>query len=232
MGLASATRFVAEGASVVILDRNRDAVDAAVARIGGDIAGFVGDISSLSDNQKLHNFVKERCGRLDIIFANAGIGTPAPLGNVTEDHFDRIVNVNFRGTFFSVQALLPLLSDGGSIILTGSISSFFGQPSFSVYAASKAAIGALARCWAVDLKSRRIRVNTICPGTIRTPLFATCGFPPEEEEAWMKHDAAVNPLGRNGLPDDIANAALFLASDESSFVTGIELTVDGGNMLV
>ncbi len=226
MGLATAMRFVAEGAYVFIFGRRQAELDAAVKSVGSNIVGVQGDIANLADLDRLYATVKAAKGRLDIVFANAGISEFVPFGSVKEDHFDRTFNVNVRGTLFTVQKALPLLNDGGSIILTGSIAGNKGMPSFGVYAASKAAVRSFARSWTTDLKDRHIRVNVISPGPTDTAILA-----PFPKEAIAQVVSGI-PMGRMATPDEIAKAALFLASDDSSFITGIELTVDGGTAQV
>ena len=222
IGLATAKRFVAEGAHVFIMGRRRAELDAAVKQIGGKVTGVQGDIAKLADLDRLYQKLKEAEGGIDVVFANAGVGDVVPLGAVSTEHFDQTFNVNVRGTLFTVQKALPLLRDGGSIILTGSIASVKGLPGFGVYSASKAAIRSFVRTWTLELKDRKIRANVISPGTIDTPILA--GMP---KEAIAQIVSSI-PMGRMGEADEIANAALFLASDDSTFVTGIELFVDGG----
>jgi NAD(P)-dependent dehydrogenase (short-subunit alcohol dehydrogenase family) len=221
IGLASAKLFVSEGAYVFITGRRQKELDQAVKEIGSNVTGVQGDISKLADLDRLYETVKAK-ERIDIVFANAGVGEFAPLVNVTEEHFDKIFDINVRGTLFTVQKALPLLNDGGSIILTGSIASIKGTPAFGVYGASKAAIRNLVRAWTVELKDRRIRSNVLSPEPIDTPLVA--GAPPDR----VAQMVASIPMGRLGKDDEVAKAALFLASDDSSFVTGTELFVDGG----
>jgi NAD(P)-dependent dehydrogenase (short-subunit alcohol dehydrogenase family) len=221
IGLAAAKLFVSEGAYVFITGRRQKELDEAVKEIGGNVTGVQGDVSKLADLDRLYEAVKTK-GRIDIVFANAGVGEFAPLEKITEEHFDKIFDINVRGTLFTVQKALPLLNDGGSIILTGSVASLKGTPAFGVYGASKAAIRNLVRAWTVELKDRRIRSNVLSPGPIDTPLVA--GVPPER----VAQIVATIPMGRMGNADEVAKAALFLASDDSSFVTGIELFVDGG----
>jgi NAD(P)-dependent dehydrogenase (short-subunit alcohol dehydrogenase family) len=222
IGLATAQRFVAEGAYVFITGRRQAELDAAVKLIGNHVTGVQGDVAMLADLDRLYETVRTEKGRLDIVFANAGGGEFAPLGSITEEHFDKTFNVNVRGTLFTVQKALPLLNDGGSIILTGSIAGVKGIPAFGVYSATKAAIRSFARSWTSDLKDRHIRANVISPGTIDTPILAPL---PKEAIAQILSTA---PMGRMGEPDEIAKAAVFLASDDSSYITGIELFVDGG----
>ena len=229
MGRATAQQFVAEGATVVITGRRQDKLDEAVAEIGGAIEGFQGDIADLADLERLRVRIAEAHGRIDVLFANAGGGTLGAFGTVTEADFDRTIAINLKGTFFSVQTLLPLIADGGSIILNGSIAASLGMPAFTVYSATKAAIRSFARTWTKDLSDRRIRVNTLAPGTIITPIMTEqAGFSKEQRDAFYAQFAAETPLGRNGDPSEIASVATFLASSDSSFVTGVELHVDGG----
>ena len=228
MGLATARLFVQEGATVIITGRRERELDDAVRSIGGDIHAFRGDIASLADTERLRAFVQEKFGRVDVVFANAGGGALVPFGKVSEEDFDRTVNLNLKGTFFSVQTLLPLVPDGGSIILNASIAATKGLPSFTVYSATKAAIRSFSRTWTTDLAPRRIRVNTLSPGSIETPILLSAGFTQEQSDAYWASEGAKAPLGRPGRPEEIATAALFLASDDSSYVTGIDLVVDGG----
>jgi len=228
MGLATARLFAAEGAKVVITGRRQKDLDEAVADIGKNIEGVQGDISKLADLDRLHDHLKSKYGRVDVVFANAGIGKFTPLGSVTEEDFDQIFDVNVKGTFFTVQKLLPLIPDGGSIILNASIAGNTGVEAFSVYSATKAAVRSLARTWTSDLKARKIRVNTLSPGPIDTPIFGKTGLSEEQIKGFQTALTTQVPLGRFGHVDEIAKPALFLASDDSSYVTGIELTVDGG----
>ncbi len=228
MGLATARLFAAEGAQVIITGRRQKDLDEAVASIGGNIEGVRGDISKLEDLDRLHDHLKAKYGRVDIIFANAGLGQLAPLGSVTEADFDLTFDVNVKGTFFSIQKLLPLVSDGGSIILNASVAASSGMEAFSVYSASKAAVRSFARTWTADLKERKIRVNALSPGPIETPIFHKTGLSDEQVTQFKDNLKQQVPLGRVGHVDEIAKPALFLASDDSSYITGIELTVDGG----
>ena len=229
IGLATAQRFVAEGAQVFITGRRQAALDAAVTQIGGHAVGVQGDVSNLADLDRLYDTIKQQAGRLDILFANAGLGEFVPLGQITEAHFDKTFGVNVKGTLFTVQKALPLMPDGASIVINGSIASIKGIPAFGVYAATKAALRSFARTWAVDLKDRHIRVNVVSPGTVITPGYTNeLGLSDEQIEQIKAQTAATAPLGRAGRPDEIAKAVLFLASDDSSYVTGIELYVDGG----
>jgi NAD(P)-dependent dehydrogenase (short-subunit alcohol dehydrogenase family) len=222
IGLATAKRFVAEGAYVFITGRRRKELDAAVAAIGSNATGVQGDVSNFADLDRLYEVVKVEKGRIDILYANAGISESAPVGAVTEEHFDKIFAVNVRGMLFTVQKALPLLSDRGSIIMTGSMASIKGFANFGVYNASKAAVRSFARTWTVDLKARRIRVNVISPGPTETGLFSQV---PKEAKEYL---LSLIPMGTMGQPDEIAAVAVFLASDDSRFVSGVELFVDGG----
>ncbi|MDX3235999.1 SDR family oxidoreductase [Streptomyces sp. ME03-5709C] len=228
IGLATAKRFAAEGAHVFITGRRREALDAALAEIGPDATAVQGDISDLADIDRLYTAVAEQGRRIDVLYANAGGGEFATLEQVTEEHFDSIFGINVRGMLFTVQKALPLLNDGASVILTGSTAATSGAEAFGVYAASKAAIRSFSRTWANELKDRQIRVNTLVPGPIQTP--GNSGLAPNEAEAaklWEFFARQV-PLGRMGRPEEAASAALFLAGDQSSFITGTELFVDGG----
>jgi NAD(P)-dependent dehydrogenase (short-subunit alcohol dehydrogenase family) len=228
MGLATARRFVQEGMNhVFITGRRRDVLDAAVAEIGRNVTGVQGDVGNLSDLDHLYEAVKRHNRKIDVIFANAGIGQLAPFGTVDEKFFDLHFAVNVKGLFFSVQKGLPLLNDGGSIILNASIARIKGFPGMSVYSATKAAVRSFARTWTNDLRERRIRVNTISPGHIDTPIMESLAQ--GDALIKMREQFAKNvPLGRLGDPDEIAKAVSFLASDEASYVSGIELFVDGG----
>jgi NAD(P)-dependent dehydrogenase (short-subunit alcohol dehydrogenase family) len=228
MGLATAQRFVAEGAHVFITGRRQAELDAAVKLVGKNVTGVQGDVSNLADLDRLYARVKEKAGHIDILFANAGVGGLAPLGSITEEQFDKTFNINVKGLLFTVQKALPLFRDGGSIILNASIASIKGMEAFSVYSATKAAVRSFARSWTVDLKSRKIRVNTLSPGPIDTPILEGLASTEAELEQIKAHLIAGVPMGRMGHSDEIAKAALFLASDDSSFITGIELFVDGG----
>jgi NAD(P)-dependent dehydrogenase (short-subunit alcohol dehydrogenase family) len=228
IGLATAKRFVAEGAHVFITGRRQAELDAAVSQIGKNVRGVQGDVSNLADLDRLYATVKQQKGRVDVLFANAGLGEFVPLGEITEAHFDKTFGVNVKGTLFTVQKALPLMPDGASIVMNGSMVSVKGMPAFGVYAATKAALRSFARTWSVDLKSRKIRVNVVSPGTVITPGYKSAGLSDEQIAKIEAEAAAATPLGRAGTPDEIAKAVVFLASDESSYVTGIELFVDGG----
>ena len=227
IGLASAQDFAAQGAKVFITGRRQAELDAAVALIGASATGIRGDVASLDDLDRVFAEIKAKAGHLDIVFANAGGGDMVPLAEVTEEHFDRIFNSNVKGTLFTVQKALPLLKDGGSIILTSSTTSVKGTENFSVYSASKAAVRNFARTWLLELKPRNIRVNAISPGPVHTPGLAGL-VPSEHQEGLLAHLATLVPIGRLGQPSEVAKAASFLASDDSSFINGIELFVDGG----
>ena len=230
IGLATAERFLAEGAEhVFITGRRQQALDAAIKHIGKkNITAVQGDTSNLADLDKLYNLIKKQKGRLDILFANAGISEPAPLGSITEEHFDREFNINVKGLLFAVQKALPIFTDGGSIVLNGSIGSIKGGACTSVTSATKAAVRSFARCWSVDLKTRKIRVNTLSPGPIDTPAMKRMGNTEEERKAFVDMVKTFTVLNRIGTADEVAKAAVFLASDDSSYITGIELFVDGG----
>ncbi|MFJ1616052.1 glucose 1-dehydrogenase [Streptomyces sp. NPDC088249] len=221
IGLATAKLFVREGAHVFITGRRQKELDEGVQAIGGNVTGVQGDVAELADLDRLYETVKAK-GRIDVVFANAGLGEFASLEDITEDHFDKIFDINVKGALFTVQKALPLLNDGASVILTGSVASVKGTPGFTVYGASKAAIRNFVRGWTAELKDRRIRSNVLSPGPIETPLVAA-----QPQDA-IERIASTIPMGRMGEPDEVAKAALFLASDDSSFVTGIELFVDGG----
>lgn len=229
LGLATAHRFASEGAKTFITGRRQLELDRAVEQIGHGAVGIPGDISNLADLDRLYQVIKEQAGRLDILFANAGGGEFAPLGQITEAHVDKWLGINVKGTLFTVQKALPLMPDGASIVLNGSMVSRKGLPAFGVYAATKAALRSFARTWAVDLCDRKIRVNVVAPGTVVTPAYQSeLGMTEDEIQQFVAQAAATTPLGRAGTPDEIAKAVLFLASDDSSYVTGIELFVDGG----
>ncbi len=228
IGLATAQRFVCEGAYVFITGRRQSELDAAVQAIGENVTGVQGDASKLADLDRLYSVVKEKKGHIDVLFANAGIGEYAALGDITEEHFDRVFGVNVKGVLFSVQKALPLFRDGGSIIMNASVASMKGLPAFSVYSATKAALRSFARAWTIDLKERKIRVNVVSPGPIDTPIYEGHGQTKEQTEQTKARFASYVPMGRMGTSDEVAKAALFLASDDSSFVTGVELFVDGG----
>jgi NAD(P)-dependent dehydrogenase (short-subunit alcohol dehydrogenase family) len=228
MGLATAKRFVAEGMDhVFITGRRKEALDAAIAEIGKNVTAIQGDVSNLADLDRLYETVKKQNRKIDVVFANAGVSQTAAFGTVDEKFFDLHFDANVKGLFFTVQKALPLLNDGASIILNGSIATIKGFPAISVYSATKAAVRSFARTWTNDLRERRIRVNTISPGHIDTPLLES--WQQGDALTKLKEDFANNvPLGRMGDPDEIAKAVSFLASDEASYVAGVELFVDGG----
>jgi NAD(P)-dependent dehydrogenase (short-subunit alcohol dehydrogenase family) len=228
IGLATAKRLAREGAKVVVTGRRQAELDAAVQTIGQGATGARGDIGNLDDLDRLFATIKDRHGRLDILFANAGSGRLLPLGAITEQHLDETFRVNVKGTLFTVQKALLLMPDGGAIVINGSMAASKGMPAFSVYAASKAALRSFARSWTTDLKDRRIRVNVIAPGTIITPGYKTGGLTDEQIDGFKAMASAAAPLGRTGTDDEVAAAVSFLASDDASYITGIELFVDGG----
>ncbi|MFL9898820.1 glucose 1-dehydrogenase [Paraburkholderia fungorum] len=229
IGLATAKRFVDEGAQVVITGRREKELKEAATHIKKNVTTVVGDVSRLEDLDRLFAIVKEKHGHVDILFANAGAGTIAPLAVASEAHFDQTFDVNVKGMFFTVQKALPLFKDGGSIILNSSVSNVLGLPGFTAYAASKAAVRNFARGWALELKDRKIRVNCMSPGAIDTPALATTtGLTAEQAEQAVAQFTTQIPMGRRGMPEEIAAAVTFLASDESSYITGIDLPVDGG----
>jgi NAD(P)-dependent dehydrogenase (short-subunit alcohol dehydrogenase family) len=228
LGLATARQFVEEGAYVFITGRREAELEAALRSIGNNVTGISGDVSKPDDLDRLYQIVEREKGRIDVLFANAGSGKFAPLGAISEEHFDETFATNVKGLLFTVQKALPLLADGGSIILTGSATGSSGTPALSVYSAAKAAVRCFARTWILDLKSRRIRVNTISPGPINTPGLDRLVPDVEQRRQMQGMLSSVIPLGRLGEPVEVAKAAAFLASDDSSFVNGIELFVDGG----
>ena len=229
IGLACAKRFAQEGARVFMTGRRQVELDAAVAEVGGNAGGVQGDIANLADLDRLYATVREEAGRIDILHANAGGGSFAALSDITEEQYDRIFAANVKGTLFTVQKALPLLVDGASVILTGSTAAITGAPAFSVYGGSKAAIRSFARGWILDLAPRRIRVNVLAPGATSTPGLHGLAASEEQDRQFVAAMEAATPLGRMGRAEEIAAAALFLASDESSFVNGSELFVDGGS---
>ncbi|MEU7829533.1 SDR family oxidoreductase [Nonomuraea sp. NPDC049129] len=228
IGLAAARRFAVEGAHVFITGRRQDVLDSAVAELGSNITGVRADVSDLADLDRLYAAVAERGRPVDVLFANAGGGEFARLEQITEQHFDTTFGSNVRGMLFTVQKALPLLADGASVILTGSTAATKGEEAFGVYAASKAAVRSFARTWANELRDRGIRVNTLVPGPIETPGITGLAANEEKAQQLKAHLASTVPLGRMGRPEESAAAALFLASDQSTFTTGSELYVDGG----
>ncbi|HEY4383694.1 MAG TPA: glucose 1-dehydrogenase [Ktedonobacteraceae bacterium] len=229
IGLATAQLFASEGAHVYITGRRQSELDAAVKSIGKNATGVQGDVTKLADLDRLYDTVKQQHGRVDIVFANAGGGAFAPLGEISEESFDQTFNMNVKGLLFTVQKALPLMPEGSSIVLNGSIAGSQGEATTSVYGASKAAVRSFARTWTSDLLPRKIRVNVVSPGPIKTPLLE--GAQEQYKGAIDSFIAAV-PMGRLGEPREVAKAVLFLASDDSSFITGTELFVDGGTAQV
>ena len=226
MALAGAKLFVDEGAHVFISGRRQEALDEAVELIGRNVTGVQADSANLDDLDRLFDAVRREKGAVDVLWASAGTGEERKLGEITEQHFDATFRLNARGTLFTVQKALPLFNDGGSIFMTGSIASVKGYPEWSVYAASKAVLRAYARVWLSELKDRRIRVNVLTPGQVATPMSEQL-----DEETKAQFEALI-PRGKNGSPEEIATVALFLASDDSSYVNGMELIVDGGTTAV
>jgi len=232
IGLATAKRFVAEGAYVFITGRRPAELDAAEKVIGGNVTSVQGDVAKLADLDRLFAQIKREKGKLDIVFANAGIAELSPLAEITEEHYDRTFDINVKGLLFTVQKALPLIPDGGSIILNASIVASKGNPASSVYSATKAAVRSFARTWTMDLKERKIRVNAISPGPINTPAYDRLAQSGPAGRQMLESIVNRVPMGRLGIPDEIARAAVFLASDDSTFVTGTELFVDGGTAQV
>ena len=228
IGLATAKRFVTEGAYVFITGRRQKQLDLAVSEIGKNVIGIQSDVSNLADIDKIYNTVKDQKNHIDIIFANAGIAQFAKLEKISEEHFDKIFSINVKGLLFTVQKLLPIFQEGGSIILNASIGSSKGVEETSVYSATKAAVRSFARTWTVDLRHRKIRVNAISPGPIDTPIFSNLMQNEEQTEQFKKNIVNTVPMERMGTPDEVAKVVSFLASDDSSYITGIELFVDGG----
>jgi NAD(P)-dependent dehydrogenase (short-subunit alcohol dehydrogenase family) len=228
MGLETAKLLAQEGAKVIVTGRRKNELDAAVKVIGSAALGVQGDVSSLSDLDRLYATISDKYGHIDILFANAGLGRVAPLGEVSEEDFDLHFNVNVKGLFFTVQKALPLLKDGSSIILNSSIAAYKGMEAFSVYSATKAAVRSFARTWTADLKTRKIRVNSVSPGPIETPIFGKMGLSDDQIKQFGESIVSQVPMGRFGRVDEIARAVLFLASDDSSYISGVDLSVDGG----
>jgi NAD(P)-dependent dehydrogenase (short-subunit alcohol dehydrogenase family) len=228
IGLATATLFAAQGAQVVITGRRKDAVDAAVTSIGSAATGLVGDVADIAHHVQVAAALKRRFGSLDIYMANAGLNTINDSAQVSPEEFDAQFSANARGVFFGVQNVAPIMRDGGAIIITSSIASQKVLDGHAVYAGSKAAIEAFARSWMVEFRARRIRVNVLSPGPVNTPILDKLGIPPEQRGHFEQQVESAIPLGRLGNPDELASAALFLASDAGSFVNGVVLRVDGG----
>ncbi len=228
IGLATAQRFAREGATVVITGRRRQVLDEAVGQIGGNALGICADAGRLADIDALYQRIGQLYGRLDVLVANAGIIRPAAGEQVDEAQFDEQFDINVKGVFYSIQKALPLLRDGGSIVLVSSIAHLKALDAHVVYAATKAAVRSFARSWAAELRQRNIRVNCLSPGPVLTPIIGKMGIGDEQFAAFERQVAGQIPLGRLGRPEELANAALFLASDDSSFITGVDLCVDGG----
>ncbi len=232
IGLATAQRFITDGAKVVITGRNQEALDLALAELGKGATGVRGDVANLEDLDRLYAQVQKQFGRIDVLFANAGIAPFVPLEAVTEEHFDSLFNINVRGLFFTVQKALPLLSENASVILNASVVAQSGLPSTSVYSATKAAVRSLGRTLAAELAPRGIRVNVVSPGLIETPLVGKLGLSKDELDAFGAQVIQQTPLGRAGKPHEIAATVAFLASEEASYFTGAELVADGGMIQV
>lgn len=228
IGLGIAKRFVAEGAKVAITGRNKASLDKAVAEIGNGALGIQGDVSQLKDLDRIFETVHEKLGRVDILVANAGAYIVGPLAEFSEEMFDRLSDVNFKGTFFTVQKALPILRDGASVILVSSTVNGKGVPNHAAYSATKAAIRSLARSFSAELLGRKIRVNVLTPGPVDTPIFNSVAGSPEEAKAMMEGMGNFTPLKRVGTPEELAAGALYLASDDSAFMLGAELLLDGG----
>lgn len=232
IGLATAELFAREGARVVVTGRRKPELDAAVAKIGANAVGVQGDVAKLDDLDRLYAEVKERFGRIDILFANAGVARVTPFEAVDEAFFDELFDVNVKGLLFSVQKALPLFAGGGAIVLNSSVANTSGTPGFGVYSATKAAVRSFARTWTNELKDRDIRVNVVSPGPIETPIFGTLGLTESQIGEFDEHVKSRVPLGRFGKPEEVAEAVLFLASSTSSYVAGVDLYVDGGMVAV
>jgi NAD(P)-dependent dehydrogenase (short-subunit alcohol dehydrogenase family) len=227
IGLATAKRFVSEGAYVFITGLYQKEVDVAVSDIGKNVSGIQSNVSNLADIDKMYDIVKDQKGHIDILFANAGIIEFASLGEISEKHFDKIFDIDVKGLLFTVQKAFPIFQDGGSIILMASVGSSKGSAELSVYHAAKAAVRSFARSWSLNLNQRNIRVNAISPGPIDTP-FVNRVLNEQQTQQFIQNVVKATPIGRMGSPDEVAKAVLFLASDDSSYITGIELFVDGG----
>jgi NAD(P)-dependent dehydrogenase (short-subunit alcohol dehydrogenase family) len=232
IGLATAKAFSTEGASVFITGRRQEQLDAAVKEIGGRVTGVQADMSKLVDIDRLYDAVQQKHAQIDVVFANAGGGEMIPLGAITEEHYEKTFATNVKGTLFTVQKALPLLRDGASIVLTSSTTSISGTPAFSVYSATKAAVRNFARNWILDLKDRHIRVNAVSPGVTDTAGLNELFGDGESAENTKTYLTSLIPAGRIGKPEEIAKAVLFLASDDASFVNGVELFVDGGQVQI
>jgi NAD(P)-dependent dehydrogenase (short-subunit alcohol dehydrogenase family) len=228
IGLSTAKRFAEEGAKVVISGRDQKTLDAAVKTIGGDVLAVQSDVSKLADIDKLYKAVKEKFGKIDVLFANAGVAKFAPADQSSEALFDEMFDINVKGVFFTIQKALPLLNNGASIIINSSVVNAKGGANMSVYAATKAAVRSFARTLTTELLDRKIRVNVVSPGPITTPIFGRTGLPQEVVDDFAKEIVGQVPMKRFGQPEEIAGAVLFLASADSSYVTGVDLNVDGG----
>lgn len=232
IGKATAQLFADEGAQVIITGRRADIVARAVDEIGRGAVGFVGDTADLEHHQKLAEMIAEKFGKFDVYMANAGVINLTASSTVTPEEYDKHFAINTRGVFFGVQAMAPLIRDGGNIIVTSSLAATKVLPDHTVYAGSKAAVSAFARNWAIELKPRKIRVNILSPGPVETAILGKLGVSEDQLPDFEQHMASLIPAGRMGRPEELARAALFLASDAGSFVNGIELHVDGGMTLV
>ncbi len=228
IGLATARRFIADGARVVITGRNQEALDAAVAKLGDRARGVRGDVANLGDLDRLFAWIREQYGRVDVLFANAGIAPLVPSDAVTEQHFDTLFDTNVRGLFFTVQKALPLLAEGASVVLNASVVAQSGLPNTSIYSATKAAVRSLGRTLAAELAPRGIRVNVVSPGLIETPFWGKVCLSRDEVDAFGEQVVQQTPLGRPGKPEEIAATVAFLASNDASYFTGADLVADGG----
>ena len=228
IGLATAREFKQQGAKVVITGRDQQTLDDAKQELGGDVLAVRSDTSRLADIDKLFAVVKEKLGTIDVLFINAGVGKFVPLESVTEEFFDSIMDINFKGAYFTIQKALPLLNDNASIVLNASINAYIGMPNTSVYAASKAALITLARTLSAELVDRGIRVNVVSPGPVRTPIFGKLGMTADALDEVVKNVQTQVPMKRFGRPEEIAKTVLFLASDDASFLLGTEIVADGG----
>lgn len=228
IGFATAKEFVAEGASVVITGRKQSAIDDAVKELGENATGILSDASSVKDTENLAQQVKAQFGRVDVLFVNAGVFYPTPVGQITEDGFDEQMGVNFKGAIFTIEKFLPILKEGASIINLSSVNAYTGMPNTAVYAASKAALNSYTRTAATELAGKKIRVNAVNPGPISTPIFGKSGLPEETLNGFATALQNRIPLKRFGTPEDVAKLVSFLASDDASFITGAEFNIDGG----
>jgi NAD(P)-dependent dehydrogenase (short-subunit alcohol dehydrogenase family) len=232
IGLSTARRFAEEGAQVVISGRDQKTLDAAVKTIGGNVLAVQSDVSKLADIDKLYKAVSQKFGKIDVLFANAGVAKFAPFADSSEALFDEIFDINVKGVFFTIQKALPLLNNGGSIIINSSVANQTGFANAGVYSATKAAVRSFARTLTTELADRKIRVNVVSPGPIATPIFGRTGLPQEAVDEFAKAVLDKVPIKRFGQPEEIANAVLFLANSESAYITGVDLQVDGGMVQV